>query len=264
MAGKDKKALRFIPAQAISRLVFNLRVPDEAVRRILVVVLEGGTDASELAPAEEVIATNILDEIASYNTRYDSRVKSHRDAQRRYRQRLTARDNPSDEVTSSDITGHHAASSDISNPSDTGTERNGTDVPNIRGTVSPPPPSGGDRVTVTRFKVPSLDEVASYFEQRGASRREAEKFHDHYEANGWKVGRSPMKDWRAAVRNWLREDSFSRGDGAAPEKKMAAPPAQGVQPLPFDGIDDEAAAFRARMAAEAAAAEAAGKESSDV
>ena len=29
-----------------------------------------------------------------------------------------------------------------------------------------------------------------------------EKFPAHYEANGWKVGRNPMKDWKAAVRKW--------------------------------------------------------------
>ena len=29
-----------------------------------------------------------------------------------------------------------------------------------------------------------------------------EKFHAHYEANGWKVGRNAMKDWKAAVRKW--------------------------------------------------------------
>ena len=29
-----------------------------------------------------------------------------------------------------------------------------------------------------------------------------EKFHAHYEANGWKVGRNAMKDWKAAVRTW--------------------------------------------------------------
>jgi len=31
-----------------------------------------------------------------------------------------------------------------------------------------------------------------------------EKFLDHYESNGWKVGRNPMKDWKAAVRTWER------------------------------------------------------------
>jgi|SRR5215831_16860717 len=33
---------------------------------------------------------------------------------------------------------------------------------------------------------------------------DAQAFIDHYEANGWRVGRVPMKDWRAAVRNWKR------------------------------------------------------------
>ena len=26
---------------------------------------------------------------------------------------------------------------------------------------------------------------------------------DFYDANGWKVGKKPMKDWKAAVRTWL-------------------------------------------------------------
>lgn len=39
----------------------------------------------------------------------------------------------------------------------------------------------------------------------GLQRDEAEKCYDYYEANGWKVGgRAPMKDWRAALRNWKR------------------------------------------------------------
>ena len=30
----------------------------------------------------------------------------------------------------------------------------------------------------------------------------AEKFIDYYESNGWKVGRNSMKNWKATVRNW--------------------------------------------------------------
>lgn len=232
MAGK--KSLPFIPAQAISRLVFNLRMPDDAVRRILAVVLTGGDDSTELSPPEEVIATNILDEIAAYKTRYNSRVESHREAQARYRKGLKERGNHADEVISRDITRCHEISRDISNQSDTGTERNGTDVPNIRGTVSPPPPEGENRVTITstRFKVPSQQEVAEFFESRGGSAGDAERFHDHYTANGWRVGRAAMKDWRAAARNWMRSDSFGPGGGAVPAKKEAAAPAQdGAYPV---------------------------------
>jgi hypothetical protein len=30
-----------------------------------------------------------------------------------------------------------------------------------------------------------------------------EKFHAHYEANGWMVGKNKMKNWRAAANNWI-------------------------------------------------------------
>ena len=44
---------------------------------------------------------------------------------------------------------------------------------------------------------------------------EAEKFHDHFESNGWKVsGKTPMRDWQASVRKWVRnyvDGAFSNG-----------------------------------------------------
>jgi len=30
----------------------------------------------------------------------------------------------------------------------------------------------------------------------------AENWLNHYEANGWKVGKNAMKDWKASVRTW--------------------------------------------------------------
>ena len=30
----------------------------------------------------------------------------------------------------------------------------------------------------------------------------ARRFMDFYTANGWKVGKVPMNDWKAAVRSW--------------------------------------------------------------
>ena len=33
---------------------------------------------------------------------------------------------------------------------------------------------------------------------------DAERFVDYYTANGWMVGRSRMRDWQAAARNWAR------------------------------------------------------------
>jgi hypothetical protein len=39
----------------------------------------------------------------------------------------------------------------------------------------------------------------------------AKKFLAYYESNGWRVGRNPMKDWKAAVRTWKQNDRQKRG-----------------------------------------------------
>lgn len=51
------------------------------------------------------------------------------------------------------------------------------------------------------FKKPTLEEVKAYCIERNNG-VDAERWMDYYTANGWKVGRNPMKDWKATVRNW--------------------------------------------------------------
>ncbi len=53
------------------------------------------------------------------------------------------------------------------------------------------------------FTKPSVAEIRAYCEERGNSIN-AQHFFDHYEANGWMVGKNAMKDWKAAVRTWER------------------------------------------------------------
>ena len=55
------------------------------------------------------------------------------------------------------------------------------------------------------FKKPTVEEVAAYCQER-KNGVNAQAFIDHYESNGWKVGRNPMKDWKATVRTWERYD----------------------------------------------------------
>lgn len=62
-----------------------------------------------------------------------------------------------------------------------------------------------------RFVKPTLEEVTEYIESRG-SQVDPIKWYDYYEANGWKVGKNPMKDWKAAVRTWER-NGFNNGSG---------------------------------------------------
>ncbi len=50
----------------------------------------------------------------------------------------------------------------------------------------------------------SVSEVHTFFEAEKSTKHEAEKFYNYFQSNGWKVGgRAPMKDWRAAARNWI-------------------------------------------------------------
>lgn len=58
------------------------------------------------------------------------------------------------------------------------------------------------------FVKPMLKEVIAYCQER-QNKVDPEKFMDYYESNGWRVGKSPMKDWKAAVRNWERREKDS-------------------------------------------------------
>lgn len=57
-----------------------------------------------------------------------------------------------------------------------------------------------------RFIPPTVDEVTAYADEKGYTAFDAERFIAYYESNGWKVGRNPMKDWRATVRGWVARD----------------------------------------------------------
>ena len=52
-----------------------------------------------------------------------------------------------------------------------------------------------------RFTPPTVDEVKSFCDEKGYT-VDPERFVNYYDSVGWRVGKSPMKDWKAAVRNW--------------------------------------------------------------
>lgn len=75
-----------------------------------------------------------------------------------------------------------------------------------------PTPTATKQSSVQRSP-PSVDEVRRYMADREYP-DDAEAFVDHYAANGWVQGRGkPIKDWKAAVRNWQRND-FGGSAGA--------------------------------------------------
>lgn len=69
-----------------------------------------------------------------------------------------------------------------------------------------PPTPLPQKSKADRFCLPSVDEVRAYCHER-QNGVDSQRFVDYYASNGWKVGKNPMKDWKAAVRTWERNDS---------------------------------------------------------
>jgi len=65
--------------------------------------------------------------------------------------------------------------------------------------------SGSGSVTgkkeIKGFVKPTIEQLKEYMREQGMNDI-AENWLNHYEANGWKVGKNPMKDWKASVRTW--------------------------------------------------------------
>ena len=81
---------------------------------------------------------------------------------------------------------------------------------------SPPPPSGSKR-----FVPPTLAEVQSYVAER-QSPVDPQGFIDFYASKGWMVGKTPMRDCKAACRNAETWERWSRKEASAPPKKGLA------------------------------------------
>jgi hypothetical protein len=57
-----------------------------------------------------------------------------------------------------------------------------------------------------RFVKPSSRDVYEYMVENEFefAKIESVRFYDFYESNGWRIGKNSMKDWKATVRNWMK------------------------------------------------------------
>jgi hypothetical protein len=72
-------------------------------------------------------------------------------------------------------------------------------------------------VSRSRFRAPTYDEILGFMKEKNSLAgnvwqeakviAEAKAFFNHYESNGWMVGKNKMKNWEAAVRNWMNNNS---------------------------------------------------------
>jgi len=63
-----------------------------------------------------------------------------------------------------------------------------------------------------RFKKPTIEEISKYCKTR-KNKIDPEQFFNYYESKGWKVGKTPMKSWEAAVITWEKRDREKSGPG---------------------------------------------------
>ena len=63
-----------------------------------------------------------------------------------------------------------------------------------------------NNISSKKFKKPTLEDVRKYCNERNNS-VDPERFIDFYESKGWKVGKVPMRDWKASIRTWEKNKS---------------------------------------------------------
>lgn len=86
-----------------------------------------------------------------------------------------------------------------------------------------------------RFTAPTVDDVKAYCLERKNS-IDPIRFHSYYESNGWKVGRNPMRSWKAAVVTW------EKGDNNRTQPRLAF----GPQPLTRELLESQYAMLAAK------------------
>lgn len=73
----------------------------------------------------------------------------------------------------------------------------------------------------SHFKKPTLEEISLYCRERN-NNVDPEQFFNFYESNGWKVGKNPMRDWKAAIHTWEKREK------EIPARKREAPRRESV------------------------------------
>jgi uncharacterized protein YdaU (DUF1376 family) len=79
----------------------------------------------------------------------------------------------------------------------------GADAPHLPMHLQTQPQPQSQEKKSKVFMLPTLEEVTQYCRERG-NLVDPQQWFDYYTANGWRVGRNPMRDWKAAIRTWER------------------------------------------------------------
>lgn len=151
--------------------------PETAVNVLLACwdYLETGEKPNTLSPIENIAFSAFVPDLG--------------EAWTRYLQRISARKQAAGEST--DIKRNRTISTETEEEPETETE---PEEDSKKECVA------AKRPTRPRFLPPTVEQVAEYVKLRG-SRVDPQGFIDFYEAKGWLIGKTPMRNWKAACRN---------------------------------------------------------------
>jgi len=79
-----------------------------------------------------------------------------------------------------------------------------------------------------RFAPPSLGELKAYIKEKNLNVG-AETFINHYETNGWRVGKNKMVSWKHAAANWSKRNNEQNKDERESSEKVWSDSATGIR-----------------------------------
>lgn len=168
--------------------------------------LETGERPAAMSPIENIVFAAFVPDLE--------------DAWSSYLQRVSAR--KTGKITSDDIERNRSISSDTEEDGeeeDRSKKVEGDSMKEILCAATPHIRAGAREHTrkSTRFVPPTLEEVTAYIRER-SSRVNPQGFIDFYASKGWKVGKTPMKDWKAACRNAEHWERWNKAGQSAPHQ----------------------------------------------
>lgn len=95
------------------------------------------------------------------------------------------------------------------------------------------PPESTPKKKTSRFLPPTEEEVKQYCLESGYI-LDAQRFVDFYECKGWMVGKNKMKNWKAAVRTWVKKDQ-----GGVIKSNARAQPEEIEESIDFSNVERE-------------------------
>ena len=95
------------------------------------------------------------------------------------------------------------------------------------------PPESTPKKKTSRFIPPTEEEVKQYCLESGYV-LDAQRFVDFYECKGWMVGKNKMKNWKAAVRTWVKKDQ-----GGVIKSNARAQPEEIEESIDFSNVERE-------------------------